>query len=146
MLSAFQQAELSPRCSYGSSMEPPSPLALRGRTGTWHHHRARVILWRTCDGERNVLSGERGSGDGDAVATVGFCTSSECVINAGRFFSLCVLGDSLLDPGNISYITTFAKVSFLPNGINFPLGTTRRVCDGCIVAGVISKNSMEFPF
>lgn len=57
-----------------------------------------------------------------------------------------IFGDSLVDAGNNNYITTIAKASNLPFGIDFPQGPTGRFCNGKTVTDVLSEIlSLPFP-
>eukprot|EP00250_Pteridium_aquilinum_P011886 c20369_g2_i1 orf=150-1244(+) len=62
------------------------------------------------------------------------------------FPAFFILGDSLVDAGNNNYITTVAKASNLPFGIDFPGGPTGRFSNGKIVTDVLCEIlSLPFP-
>ncbi|KAI5080741.1 hypothetical protein GOP47_0003924 [Adiantum capillus-veneris] len=57
-----------------------------------------------------------------------------------------IFGDSLVDVGNNNYITTVAKASSLPFGIDFPQGPTGRFSNGKTVTDVLCELvSLPYP-
>lgn len=69
-----------------------------------------------------------------------------CVAQGQQFPAFFIFGDSLVDAGNNNYITTVAKASSLPFGIDFPQGPTGRFCNGKTVTDVLCEIiSLPFP-
>ncbi|XP_068649235.1 GDSL esterase/lipase At1g29670-like [Aristolochia californica] len=73
------------------------------------------------------------------------CASTcEKVGKEEEFKGMFVFGSSLLDNGNNGYTRMTAKASYLPYGIDFPVGTTGRFSNGKTIADWLG-DFLEFP-